>query len=295
MFKILLKDIIEDKINFDNLSNIEKIIYDANLNETIELVQNMGIIPEKIPVSSTNEKIFTKISDIVVARAFILLNMKSKAISGRSNDADIIAESISRQYSLVSDTKSFRLSRTAKNQKDYKISALNDWRREKGYAVLVAPLFHYPNTDSQIFSQSLRNNVLLFSWEHLSILLKLGIKENQSFTLEQIWKFPLKQSKKTILSEDDINYFNEFNKWFCKNINITKETFSKLLDEEVKQISYRAMTEKQYFTSEENRILNLTKEEAINELLLYKKIKGKTTTIDKYLGGISNAKPKYLL
>lgn len=101
--------------------------------------------------------------------------MQSRAVTERGNAADIVAKSIYRNYSLVSDAKAFRLSRTAKNQKDFKVDALSKWRGTNDYAVLIAPYFQYPNQESQIFEQSLNENVLLFSWEHLAILLKLDV------------------------------------------------------------------------------------------------------------------------
>ena len=78
--------------------------------------------------------------------------------------------------------KCFRLSRTAKNQKDYKVSNLSDWRgAENEYAVLVAPYFQYPQSVSQIYSKALDNNVCLLAWEHISIMLEENVKETESF------------------------------------------------------------------------------------------------------------------
>ena len=92
---------------------------------------------------------------------------------------DVIAESRVYGYSMVSDAKAFRLSRTAKNQKDFKVSALSAWRRDNDYAVLCAPYFQYPAKTSQIYSQALSNNVCLLSWEHLIFMIERGVKESQ--------------------------------------------------------------------------------------------------------------------
>ena len=42
--------------------------------------------------------------------------------------AYVIAESKFHCYTLIADAKSFGLSRTAKNQKDFKVTALSNWR-----------------------------------------------------------------------------------------------------------------------------------------------------------------------
>lgn len=133
-----------------------------------DIVKQIGTIPECIDHDSTEEKLYSKASDIVLARCFRLLGLASRALEERGDSADIIAESISGyNYSLVADAKCFRLSRTAKNQKDFKIANLSDWRgSENEYAILVAPYFQYPQKASQIYSKALDNNVCLLSWDH---------------------------------------------------------------------------------------------------------------------------------
>ncbi|HHF1131894.1 TPA: HindIII family type II restriction endonuclease, partial [Haemophilus influenzae] len=189
-------------------------IYKLNRNEVIELVRSIGILPEAIKPSSTQEKLFSKAGDIVLAKAFQLLNLNSKPLEQRGNAGDVIALSKEFNYGLVADAKSFRLSRTAKNQKDFKVKALSEWREDKDYAVLTAPFFQYPTTKSQIFKQSLDENVLLFSWEHLAILLQLDLEETNIFSFEQLWNFPKKQSKKTSVSDSENNFMRDFNKYF---------------------------------------------------------------------------------
>lgn len=158
-------------------------------NEFKCVVKEIGAIPENIEHDSTEEKLYSKASDIVLARCFRLLGLAARAIDERADSADILAESISGyNYSLVADAKCFRLSRTARNQKDFKVSNLNDWRgAENEYAVLVAPYFQYPQAASQIYSKALDNNVCLLSWEHVSIMLEKNIKETNSLSLESLW------------------------------------------------------------------------------------------------------------
>ena len=120
---------------------LEEYIKALAKNQFIEIVKEIGTIPESIKASSTEEKLYSKASDIILARCFNELGLKAKAVSERGNSADIIAES-AHGYTLVAAAKTFRLSRTAKNQKDFKISTLSKWRgMENDFAVLVAPYF----------------------------------------------------------------------------------------------------------------------------------------------------------
>ncbi len=128
--------------NFGTLcEQIASFVNSLKKTDIIELLKDIGNIPERIEASSTQEKLYSKASDIILARCFRELGLKSKAIDERGNSADIVSESL-HGYTLVADAKTFRLSRTAKNQKDFKISALSKWRgMENDYAVLVAPYF----------------------------------------------------------------------------------------------------------------------------------------------------------
>lgn len=269
-------------------------IYKLNRNEVIELVRSIGILPEAIKPSSTQKKLFSKAGDIVLAKAFQLLNLNSKPLEQRGNAGDVIALSKEFNYGLVADAKSFRLSRTAKNQKDFKVKALSEWREDKDYAVLTAPFFQYPTTKSQIFKQSLDENVLLFSWEHLAILLQLDLEETNIFSFEQLWNFPKKQSKKTSVSDAENNFMRDFNKYFMDLFKIDKDTLNQLLQKEINFIEERSLIEKEYWKKQINIIKNFTREEAIEALLKDINMSSKIETIDSFIKGIKSNDRLYL-
>ncbi|MCL1880593.1 MAG: HindIII family type II restriction endonuclease [Oscillospiraceae bacterium] len=91
----------------------------------IDILTQIGTIPESISHDSTEEKLFSKVSDSVLSRAFCEIGLKSKVLIERADSADVIAESNIHGYTLVADAKAFRLSRTAKNQKDFETLLLS--------------------------------------------------------------------------------------------------------------------------------------------------------------------------
>ena len=97
--------------------------------------------------------------------------MKSHVLTERADAADV--EVVSNEFSFVADAKVFRLSRTAKNQKDFKIAAMNGWKRGKPYAMVVCPLYQLPTRSSQIYHQAGSLNVCIFSYSHLATLVSL--------------------------------------------------------------------------------------------------------------------------
>ncbi|MDR2485941.1 MAG: HindIII family type II restriction endonuclease, partial [Treponema sp.] len=102
-------------------------------------------------------------------KCFQELGLKASVNKERANCADVAARSKFHNYSLVGDAKSLRLSRTAKNAKDFKVTSMSEWKGDSDFAVLVCPYYQYPKSRSQIYGQALNDNVLLFSWEYLSI------------------------------------------------------------------------------------------------------------------------------
>jgi hypothetical protein len=130
-----------------------------------------GIIPETFAHSGTEEKLFAKASDIIVARAFHYMGLRTAVLTRRNGEADVRASSAT--YALVADAKAFRLSRSARSPKDFKISALSGWRGDHDYALLIAPRDQYPAHQSAIYEEARAHHVSLLSFAHLLALTHL--------------------------------------------------------------------------------------------------------------------------
>lgn len=265
----------------DNIDNLQK-------NEIIDIVKEMGIIPECIEASSSTEKLFSKASDCVLARCFTELGLPSIAVNERGNSADIVAESI-HGYTLVADAKTFRLSRTAKNQKDFKIDTLSNWRgSEHDFALLVAPYFQYPNTISQIYSTALDKQVCLLSWEHILFLLLNDVKETEILSLESIWNAPVRLARDTRIAYADrmncqLPYINQM---VCDRIAKPIEEFDEQLNICKSIIRRRGNRELEYLNEAREKITSLTRDEAILELLRSKKILERISTIERFVSSL---------
>ena len=129
--------------------------------ETIPLLKNISIIPESIAHDSSEEKLFARTADILLAKTFQEIGFLSSVNKERSNCADVIAKSIIHKYTLIGDAKVFRLSRTAKNPKDFKVKSMENWRGDNDYSVLACPFYQYPKNKSQIYGQAFRWKCLL--------------------------------------------------------------------------------------------------------------------------------------
>lgn len=284
-FLKLLFSLTKEKKNFKLSGNdIESYIQSLSKDDFIEIVKEIGTIPEVIEASSIEEKLYSKASDIVLARCFSEIGLKAKALSERGNSADIVAES-HHGYTLVADAKTFRLSRTAKNQKDFKISTLSRWRgMEHDFAVLVAPYFQYPNTSSQIYASSLSDKVCLLSWEHILFLLNQQVVEDVSLSLEQIWNAPTRIERDSkIAYADRMNcLFPYINKMVCDRIPISLKDFEEQLNICKLYIFERSNDEIAVLNAEIQKIEEYTKEQAIKELIKSRKLNEKISAILSY-------------
>lgn len=287
-FELFISDIhhLSQKYDFPVASDIlTKKVSTLSKDNVINIVKEIGAIPESIIASSTEEKLYSKASDIILSRCFIELGLKSKALSERGNSADIIAESI-HGYTLVADAKTFRLSRTAKNQKDFKISTLSNWRgMEHDFALLVSPYFQYPSTSSQIYSSSLDNKVCLLSWEHILFLLLNNIVENSSLSLEQIWNAPTRIERDSRIAYADRKncLFPYINKFLCDRISMHIDDFEGLLKLCKTDISERGAFEINHIDSEINYIKGFSREKAVKELIKSRKLEERISSIKSFI------------
>jgi hypothetical protein len=114
----------------------------------IDHLRLAGDIPESFRHDSSEEKLYSKYTDALLSEAFKSIGLKSLVLTERADVADV--EVFGKEYSFVADAKAFRLSRTAKNQKDFKVQAMDGWKHGKPYAMVVCPIYQLPNRSSQI-------------------------------------------------------------------------------------------------------------------------------------------------
>jgi type II restriction enzyme len=138
----------------------------------IDHLRLCGSIPEHYGHDSSEEKLYSKYTDALLAVAYRRIGLTSLVLTERADSADV--EAVAASYSLVADAKVFRLSRTAKNQKDFKIEAMHRWKRGKPHAMVVCPIYQLPTRTSQIYHQAIAQNVCIFTYAHLAVLLSFS-------------------------------------------------------------------------------------------------------------------------
>jgi hypothetical protein len=268
----LIFNISKEKNAFDILENkLVKLSLDNLKDNIIEV----GILPEMFCHDSSEEKLWAKYSDIILCKALTKLGISSEVLRARGDSADVFGKTS--HYSIVADAKTFRLSRTAKNQKDFKIKALDDWRKNNNFALLVSPLMQYPNKTSQIYFQAIEKNVTLLSYTHLLFLLDFLPKSE----LKHLWETGLRMKNNNSISKDSSFYWQNIDEAIC---NVTKKTLKDLREYKIIEIKKTKELGREGIIYWKNRIKaynKLSKKEAINRLIKSEKIESKIKTIEK--------------
>lgn len=255
----LVFKVTKEKNAFEQLENYVATISKKKL---IENIIDVGILPEMFDHDSSEEKIWAKLSDIFLAKSLSYLGVQSEVLGARGNSADVLGRT--KEYTLVADAKTFRLSRTAKNQKDFKVNALDSWRQTNNYALLVAPLAQYPSRKSQIYSQAVVKNVTLLSYTHLHFLLDFHNRNSFKSVLET-GKALAKNSN--FKSQDAVQYWEAIDNSVAQSVNQPIEKIKKYRNLEIqknKQIGQEGIN---YWNEKIKSFQKLSKEQAISLLI----------------------------
>ena len=294
MSEIISKEAIErrniwvKKINDlsgDFASNSELIEKELGLEFQINRVDTLlnhlrlcGNIPESYGHDTSEEKQYSKYTDALLSFAYKSIGLKSLVISERADVADV--EAFGNDFSFVADAKAFRLSRTAKNQKDFKVQAMDRWKHGKPYAMVVCPIYQLPIRNSQIYLQAITRNVCVFTYSHLSLLVRFA-KENGKSNAEELLFEIFKTISALNPSKSAVDYWLGINKTI---LGYSKSIFELWQDEKVaakESIEIAKVEALKYLSSEREKIMKMTHQEALKALVKSSKIESKIITINK--------------
>ena len=251
----------------DSLELIEGLRGEIESEGNISLLQHLricGAVPEQYRHDSSEEKLYSKYTDAVVSEALRSMGLASTTIKTRSDAADVQARAS--DYSLIADAKAFRLSRTAKNQKDFKVQAMDGWRGDLDYAVIVGPIYQFLPRTSQIYLQAITRNVCLLSFSHLACLVALADQRNP-----EVAEDALVQILKTVNilhpSKSAVDYWMGINRALINFLSDQVDLWETEKRASLEGLSIAKKESIQYLTSERDRILSLSRREAVEELV----------------------------
>lgn len=243
----------------------------------IDHLRLCGSIPESYAHDSSEEKLYSKYTDCLLSLAYQAVGLRSIVLTERGDAADV--EAFAKDYSFVADAKAFRLSRTAKNQKDFKVAAMHLWKRGKPYAMVVCPIYQLPRSSSQIYQSAATSNVCIFTYSHLSLLLNFYQQNGAENTQELILKL-----FKTVSALNPSKSSTEY--WLA--INRTMLDYSKDIEElwniekiaSVESVEIAKSEDLNFLAQQREIIMRMTRDEALSELIRVYKIDSKIKAIN---------------
>ncbi|PIX36425.1 MAG: HindIII family type II restriction endonuclease [Bacteroidetes bacterium CG_4_10_14_3_um_filter_31_20] len=256
---------------------LEEEIKKNGISSLIDHLRLCGNIPESYGHDTSEEKLYSKYTDCLLSLAYSSLGLKSLVLKERADAADV--EAFAKDYSFVADAKAFRLSRTAKNQKDFKVQAMHGWKRGKPYAMVVCPIYQLPTSSSQIYQQATTENVCIFTYSHLALLLSYSQVEGQS-KAQQLLKNIFETIKALNPSKNATDYWLAVNKTilsFSKKIQPIWDIEKGVATESISIVKEEALT---FLAQEREKIMRMTHKEALKELVKVHKIESRIKTIN---------------
>ena len=243
---------------------LRKEISEQGINSLLDHLRICGAVPEHYGRDSSEEKLYSKYTDAVVSEALNAIGLQSVVIRERADSADV--QAIGDVYSLVADAKAFRLSRTAKNQKDFKIEALSSWRGDSDFALLVCPIYQLPFRTSQIYQQAIDRNVCILSYSHLAALVSLTEIQDTASATNGL-NIVLERVELLLPSKNAPAYWMGINQAFVEALGSNRDlwTQEKIASQEGLTIAKRESL--MYLRGERERLLRLSHQEAVNELV----------------------------
>ena len=223
-----------------------------------------GAIPEGYGHDSSEEKLYSKYTDVVIHEAFTAMGLTSLVLKERADVADV--ECVCDEYAFVADAKAFRLSRTAKNQKDFKVQAMDSWKRGKPFALLICPVYQLPSRTSQIYQQAAARSVCIGSYTNLAVLVRYAEINGPSRAIELLHEV-FKTVEAMNPSKSALAYWQAVNRSFLSAGSSVADIWREEKIASLESVKVAQDEALSYLAGERERIMKLSRMEAIREVL----------------------------
>jgi len=269
-------------------TELNKEITESGLPALLDHLRLCSAIPESYGHDTSEEKLYSKYTDALISTAYNYCGMKSVVLTERADAADV--EVVADGFSFVADAKVLRLSRTAKNQKDFKVQAMDGWKRGKPFAMVVCPLYQLPSKSSQIYQQAGARNVCIFSYSHLAVLTQL-VESDGADAVVALLHEVFKTVQALNPSKDATAYWQAVNRSLLGYGGVIGDLWHLEKQATVESIEIAKEIALTYYATQREKIMRLSHDEALKLLIDMHKIDSRMATIaavaDNFIMGVS--------
>jgi len=236
-----------------------------------------GAIPERYMHDSSEEKLYSKYTDVVIHEAYTAMGFTSLVLKERADAADV--ECVCDDYSFVADAKAFRLSRTAKNQKDFKVQAMDNWKHGKPFAMVVCPVYQLPYRTSQIYQQAAARSVCICTYTHLAVLVRYAEQIGQSKAVALLHEI-FRTVEAMNPAKSAATYWQTVNRAFLGSHDSVRSIWREEKVASLESIRLARDEALQFLAEERERIMKLSRKQAIREVLKLCKIEKRIQKVE---------------
>lgn len=236
-----------------------------------------GAMPEAYGHDSSEEKLYSKYTDVVIHQAYTAIGFTSLVLRERSDVADV--ECVCDDYSFVADAKAFRLSRTAKNPKDFKVQAMDNWKHGKPFAMVVCPAYQLPAQTSQIYQQAAARSVCICTYTHLAVLVRYAQQVGKPRVIALMHEV-FRTVEALNPSKTATTYWHAVNRAFLDSDRSISDLWREEKMASLESIQIAREEALRFLASERERIMRLSREDAIREVIKWRKIESRIRAVE---------------
>jgi type II restriction enzyme len=266
----------------DDAERVEQELADevkaAGVASVLDHLRLCGAIPESYGHDTSEEKLYSKYTDALLAIAFRAMGMTASVFTKRADTADV--EVVAQNFSFVADAKAFRLSRTAKNQKDFKVQAMHGWKHGKKHAIVVGPLYQFPTKTSLIYQQAIGSEVCIISYAHLAVLVSYAQQVGQR-AAQDLLLGVLEAIGALNPTKDSLAYWRQVNDAILGSDTAIKDLWSVEKEAGVEALAASKKEALEFLASDRERIMRLSHDVAIKQLLEGSKLTSRQSQVEK--------------
>lgn len=156
---------------------------------------------------------------------------------------------------------------------------MHSWKCGKPYAMVVCPIYQLPTSSSQIYQQASTQNVCIFTYSHLALLLSYSEVGGQA-KAQQLLKKVFETVQALNPSKNATDYWLAINKTmlsFSKKIQPLWDIEKGVATESIAVAKEEALI---FLAQEREKIMRMNHQEALKELIKVHKIESRIKTIN---------------
>lgn len=155
---------------------------------------------------------------------------------------------------------------------------MDNWKHGKPFAIIVCPVYQLPSRTSQIYQQATTRSVCIATYTHLAVLVRFAQETAKSNCIELVHEvFRLVEAMNP--SKDAGSYWQSVNRFL---LDFNRRVSSIWREEKIaatEAIQYAKGEALTFLASERARIMSLSKEEAIREVLIWRRLEKKINEV----------------